>query len=444
MVAYNDNPNCQRAKAYYYIYLVDDSNERIPNDIVNHIDHCSYCQEQLRALSEKIDPIDESYGKNSEDFALLVNLELQFNFINQPVSCNTVKPFLPVLASKSVNITIKTPITSHIDSCEKCSQDLENICKLGLTDEQLFTLGQIYAQINENGADKKYNSLEYIEKIGDIDSETLSILRNIALRPESDVVSTFKANESILDTDNPDKYSTHITERARQYIQSKSKTLIKPLAAAAAILVFVFTFFNNSKVDAVDISQMYNALGKVKHVHIVYYSAETRTIINEKWISPATNTKIIKTPDTIVLWDIKNRQKKSKQTGIDNIEISNLNKNQLNQIKATMQTPWSLLPFTNFKDLPDDAVWQQVEDQNLISKYQDAEIYDLTWSRKAITGSNTWYKTRCIINTQSHLPERMEYFDKLSINDDYKLANFKEIDYIALDEFNQIIKDSGI
>jgi len=73
-------------------------------------------------------------------------LKLHFAYIGRPVTRKTVRPFLPSLLDPALEIRIPTPITTHLDSCPQCSEDLEAIRGLNLTRKQLRRLSQLFAE----------------------------------------------------------------------------------------------------------------------------------------------------------------------------------------------------------------------------------------------------------------------------------------------------------
>ena len=532
MASYHNKLDCQRAKDYYYIYLAGDNRTEIPGDITMHIDNCRNCQEQIEKLKNKIDSLGTIVNtQDNPDSILLSNLELHFNYINKHITCDTAKPFLPILATKNLNITVRTPITDHIDKCNECSKDLDTIISLGLSDKQLYILGQCYASSNKTNNEVCNQTLKYIDKLYRLDFESIptDTLKHICTCPtcsllfqktRDDLFESSEETTNILSTPcesikitdlfdfvtpygidfSDEKYiklhkslASHLINCKRclsmmnllhhqiYAIQQrpdlgvstifnhnnsflcdelniencrpnpiKIKTteinwtsFFKPFATVAAILLFAFVLFQTSKVEAVDITQMYKALSYVNHVHITNYSSETSSVINEIWISPSSNIKIAENSRGCTLWDIRRKQVKSRKDGEGNVEMTNLNEDQISQINKTMAAPWNLLPFRTPGDLPKNAMWQQISDEKINVQYPHSEIYDLVWTHTNSLDSTAWYKIRCYIDVESHLPTRTEFFEKYVIDGDYELTNFKKINYLTKEQFQNTIKDLG-
>jgi hypothetical protein len=147
MIAPNHNPLCGEAKLYYYDFLHDKSRKLIPESIVNHMEQCQHCQEQIdqyKVVLSQADGIEPEQGQ--VNFAVTIMLKLHFAYIGKPVTCNTVRPFLPGLLDPALEIRIPTPITAHLDNCRQCAEDLETIQRLNLDRKQLCRLSQLFAE----------------------------------------------------------------------------------------------------------------------------------------------------------------------------------------------------------------------------------------------------------------------------------------------------------
>ena len=147
MIAPNYNPLCGEAKLYYYDFLHDESRELIPESILNHIEQCQHCHEktdQLKVGLSQTDGIEPEQGQVSS--AITTMLKLHFAYIGKPVTCKTVRPFLPGLLDPALEIRIPTPITTHLDNCQKCREDLDIIRRLNLNRKQLCRLSQFLAE----------------------------------------------------------------------------------------------------------------------------------------------------------------------------------------------------------------------------------------------------------------------------------------------------------
>ena len=108
-----------------------------------------------------------------------------------------------------------------------------------------------------------------------------------------------------------------------------------------------------------------------------------------------------------------------------------------------MHTPWDLLPFMSAADIPAGAIWEQVEDKSIISINPNIDVYDLSWSKRSMAGYLVYYKRRVFVNTKTHLPQRIEFWEKHIEEDKYELTTVVEIDYPTNSQIQQVIKQAG-
>ena len=147
MVAANLNSLCKEAELYYYDFILEEGHELIPEHIVQHINQCQNCLEQISELKVALSQADSiDTEQNRANSAKATMLKLHFTYIGKPVTCQTVKPFLPTLLDPALQIRIPTPITAHLDNCHQCSEDLEVIRRLHLNRKQLSRLSQLFAE----------------------------------------------------------------------------------------------------------------------------------------------------------------------------------------------------------------------------------------------------------------------------------------------------------
>jgi hypothetical protein len=148
MVAANLNSLCEEAELYYYDFILRKGHELIPEHIVEHISQCQKCQEQLNQLKVTLSQADSPDSEQSQaNAAAATMLKLHFACIGNPVTCQTVRPFLPTLLDPILSVRIPTPITAHLDNCHRCSEDLDTLRGLQLNRKQLSRLSQLFAEV---------------------------------------------------------------------------------------------------------------------------------------------------------------------------------------------------------------------------------------------------------------------------------------------------------
>ncbi len=138
---------CEEAKLYYYDFLFLQDKDQIPEQVLSHIRQCRNCQKEIyelkTALTKSEFKINREYNHSGSPLANM--LKLHFSYIDQDITCTIVKPFLPGLLDASMQISIPTPITTHLDHCPKCVQHLGKISDLNLSEVNLFRLSRFLA-----------------------------------------------------------------------------------------------------------------------------------------------------------------------------------------------------------------------------------------------------------------------------------------------------------
>jgi len=147
MISHNPDINCTNARLYYYDFLSKETRAGIPEGALQHIKQCRNCQTEMDSLKDLLVQAGERFEseQSDKDSAISTLLRLHFEYIGEPVKCDTVKPFLASLADPVLKIRIPTPITTHLDKCQSCRDDLLTLLDLHLPHKYLCRLGQLLA-----------------------------------------------------------------------------------------------------------------------------------------------------------------------------------------------------------------------------------------------------------------------------------------------------------
>jgi len=564
MIAPNPNLLCQQAELYYYDFLCEEGRALIPEPMVSHIKQCQYCQEQIdkleKALSQGEGHIEPEQEQVSS--AVTVMLKLHFAYIGKPITCETVKPFLPGMLDPDLEIRIPTPITVHLDNCRQCSEDLETIRKLNLSRKQLRRLSQLlaekpaednvscskaraailavvhmafqettkevlkhlctclscrkalyefrdticreYEEAEREEIDEKVFPCEELP-ITDIfdyvvpygldpaanqyvkfrDSLTshmrtcptclakMQHLHNtvygIAERPESDVVTVCHIDESAkaeAATKFEDAYAGFPirVEIASREEQVKAEQLVSTVsfttalrqkvsavnlkrfaktgvAAAAVILIAIALLLTIQPTKAVTIDQIYKALEKAKNVYIASFVPDKKEPVQEIWVSRSLNVYITKTGNQLVLWDISNRVRKSKQLDITATETMPLTANMITDIEKLISGSLGLMPFYDMSEIPGDAQWSRVDEKGVEEPTKGIEVYVLQWLEKRYDGSIILRKWQLFVDANMSLPQRVEWYKKLINDSEFRLETKMVVKYLKESELQTVIKE---
>ena len=558
MIAHNDLL-CRQAKSYYYDFLYSESCELIPEHIISHIENCQQCQKQVNQLKKEILMKANAFEsqRKQDNSAAIEMLKLHFAYIGKEVTCDIVKPFLPGLLESTLAIRIPTPITAHLDNCQRCSENLETIRKLNLSRKQLLRLSQLLAEnpaaddvgcsqaqtvipavvsmaFSETNAGvlkhlctcpccrellcqcrqavykKSLHSVkdqikfpckevsaadifDYVVPYGlDPSKDEYAKFRKsftshvatcpnclakmqqlhravfgIAERAESGIATIYHIDESAKTetvSESDDIYTgfpvrvevirredevrdkqpvptINFTGALKQRISAMNlKSLLKPtIAAAAVILIAVALFVSTTTAKAVTIDKIYKALERVRNVYISRFVPNKKEPIQEKWVSRESGIYMTKTGEKLVLWDILNGVKKLKHADTNLIETVILTDNVIAGIEKKMSGSLGLIPFYDISEIPSDAHWNKMSDKNL-NVTEDVEVYNLEWIEKAFNVSSVFKKWRLFINTETNLPQRTEFYQKLTDNSKYILISVNVIEYLSKSQMQAMVE----
>jgi len=132
--------------------------------------------------------VDRFYDPNQQqiDLAVVTCIVFHLMHLDQPVTCEAVKPFLPWQADKELNITAQTPITAHIAECLDCRDDVETIRQLNLGQKQLVRLGELYAGGNHKNWGSCRKTKKVMKAIAEMNfaATTAEVLRHVCICPK--------------------------------------------------------------------------------------------------------------------------------------------------------------------------------------------------------------------------------------------------------------------
>lgn len=490
---------------FYYDVLYGQGEEQLPRDICDHLGQCPHCQGEMGRLKAELDSLTvDSPEQNSAPSPLTQYLRLHFAYVGHDLTCSTVKPFMPVLAMPGMEITVPTPITAHIDNCPACRSDLESIAQLQLTPRQLCRLARLLAtdatesslegsQLQQDCPADLFDyvfpySLDpmetswtrfpqsltshlrscpsYIEKRQELHRAVYAIRH----RGDSGITTCFrvaKASETTslkeansichngtVDVQVVDHNAAEHGESeqpapvllASRRVPTEStsirapyrlKFFARPVAAAAAIIMVAVFLFNTPAAKAISFKEMFEALARATNVCVSRFypgQADPATI---RWVSVSHGITMRRDRKGLRLWDYGNRVLKTKPLSDGDVVTEMLSAEVAAKEEAALKQFVGLLPFSDPARLPPDALWQRVVDQDITTIVPGTEVYDLIWSPK-----QGWLrKWRYFVDPQTHLPKRLEAYEKSPIDRDYILRTVKVATYPADSEMVNMVNE---
>ena len=430
--------DCESAKLYYYDYL--EGAESMSHEAREHLEQCSICQEEIERLRGLLGPKEPCRKPYRPKY-----LQLHYELLDKWVSCDKVRPFLPLLLIPEMALKHQTPVTAHIEKCPACQKDSKVISSLKLTDSELMKAAD-YLTTNQMTE-------------AEFDQQALATLNTINNRDVSNIMTRMRLEH----TDDAeqrwisDSYVVEVQYRqARPVLEHKISrrrpvpVWVKSGIAAAILFAVLLILPTQQDLGAIDLSQIYASLGSAQNVHIRMFggsdsenvqNVHVRTFIQSEseefqniWIAEGLGIRLIQSEDSVVFWDQHSKQVfRKNQGGVELISQGS---------EMELRRPWGLLPFKHISELPPSHDWEYISDSTLEDGLQ-VQVYELTW-KVSCSNNNTIIerKWRGYLDVQSHLPYRIEWLDKID-DSPCHMTMVMQVSYPTDDECQKVIESHG-
>lgn len=267
-----------------------------------------------------------------------------------------------------------------------------------------------------------------------------------AISESNDLYSSFPIKVEVINrkdkvrvehTDSTVDFSAPLKQK---FSAKKLKPLFKTAVAAAAVILIAFALFLNiPTAKAVTLKRIYRAIENVKNVYIASFVTDKKEPIQEQWVSRSLNVNKIKTEKESVLWDLPKKVKKVKNLDNNLVETMMLSPEMIAGIHNTITGSLGLMPFYDISEIPADAEWNRVDKASL-EVNESIEAYDLIWIDRNNVNLVVFNKWRIFVDSKTNLPQRTEFYQKLSDDIEYTLYSAKVVEYISESEMQEVIK----
>lgn len=235
------------------------------------------------------------------------------------------------------------------------------------------------------------------------------------------------------------KQSTQVGRSARP------KTLrirIAELAAVAAVILVIFALFFGTSATDVGLGEIYQAMGAVQNICITTFESAANEPIQIEWVSQTLNIDMFRIGEQLVLWDIPNNVKMTKNLSSDSVKTQILSGEMLSKVKQAAGQRFGLLPFSKISDIP-GARWTRLEDSDIEAVVSGTRVYDLTWPEtNTVSGAINLRKWRIFLDRDTDLPKRTEWYSKLLSEDEYKFQTFAVVTYPSESQIQVLIRET--
>ncbi len=235
------------------------------------------------------------------------------------------------------------------------------------------------------------------------------------------------------------KQSSHVGLGARR---RALRIRIAELAAVAAVILVIFAlFFGISSVD-VGFGEIYQALGAVENICITTFEPAANEPMQIEWVSQALNIDMFRIGEQLVLWDISNNIKMTKNLSFDSVKTQILSGEMLAKLKQAANQRFGLVPFSSISGIS-GARWTRVDDSEVETVVSGTRAFDLTWPEKNnASGAISFRKWRIFLDRDTNLPKRTQWYSKLKPEEEYKFETFSVITYPSESQIQALIRST--
>jgi hypothetical protein len=481
--AYIGKPvTCNIVKPFLPTLLDQTLGIHIPTPIVTHVCDCQQCSEDLdivRCLNlsrKQLCRLSQLFAEKSTE---------------SDISCTEARNAIPSIVSMIFSET-DSEVLKHLCACTICRKlvykERQKLCDSlpEYTSSSEFPCESVsasdffdyvvpygidpandqYAKFRESFTSHVTNCPNCLAKMQELHKTVYGICE----RPESEVITVYHIDESAKAQATSETEKLYagfpirvdvkqreeevkaeqpvpVVDFAATLKQKISVKRLKPLlktgaVAAAVIFIAAALLLNIPTARAVTLERIYEAIEKVKNVHITSFIPDKKEPVQEIWVSQTLNIYMTKTEGQLVFWDISNRVRKSKHLDTSLTEATSLTDDIVAGLEKKMSSTLDLMPFYDISDIPESADWSRVDNENVEIR-SNIEIYDLQWIEKKYGGSAIFKKWRVFVDSETNLPQRIEWYEKLTADSEYTLSLAMEVEYLSDSEIREIIKEAS-
>ena len=375
----------------------------IEPSVIRHLCHCDICQILIyKVRAKRLKAMDQKQQKTP----LCESVSFS-NVFDYCFPCEMV-------GDKNGGAEFKESIIEHIRQCPEC------LSKVQRMHEEIFAI----KQRPESGVVTIYHLDDSEKFISTSESENVDILQ---IDAETDCQSESEKSRNI---------KPNFFRRGLNYL---------PRAAAAAVLVFAVMLFCQSipNAKASSLQQIYKAIKGASNVYIQMFTAKSANPTQEKLISRTRGIYAVRYGNDSSLLDLQRQTKIT--AGLNNSEPKEVSLTGAETIacKRKINGTLGLLPFEDISRMPQNAVWKQLSDTDLLSgEYTGAgyKVYELSWSDETWQGEKKDFKCHVFIESEKNRPLKIEFYERMAESGEYELQTVKKVRYLSDDSMEDYLK----
>jgi hypothetical protein len=218
--------------------------------------------------------------------------------------------------------------------------------------------------------------------------------------------------------------------------------LIKPLAAAAVIIIAVGLFFSGPGENFDSVEDFYRNLGGVSNICVSTFEPGQTNPTQQVWTSQDLKVRLFKTGigdrARYALLDLAD--KVETKMYLSNVETEPLTEEKLRDLRQSMMPSFALAPFFSKDDVPANARWYPVSGPEVTATAPDCAVYELVWQEQETASEGiSQRKWRVFVDVKTHLPKRTESYVKVGSESEHKLEKYVLVTYPSEEEIGEIV-----
>lgn len=464
--------DCKMLKEFLPLLVDPGLGIKIPTIVTVHLDQCPQCNQDFETL--------RSLKLNPKQLATLAEFFSQGSFQNS-FECSGVSKLIKAVARMRFG-QVTADTLKHICLCKNCRNSLYNArltmsekvsgsekpagfpCKtVGAADLFVYCLPYGLDPANDEHAKFRESLTSHLRKCPNC-LEKMRQLHNtlyaIAERGKSGVVTCYELDSPTKKTRSSDVDESYADRPIKVQVLNKSrsatdiiafqrrpkqrlsginmKPFIKLVAVAALILIAVALFFNAPVAKAMILGPIYEALENIENVYFASFVPNKPEPIQEKWVSRTFGFRLLRDSKCFVLWDFSNAIRKEKLFDNGTVQTRALSADDVVKGTKSLEGTFGLVPFSEITDIPKNAQWFHVVDEDVKTIVPGTEVYDLIWPEKG-----RWlHKWRFFVGPTTNLLKRVECYKKTVLEHEYELQSVLFVEYPSNSAIEAIIRST--
>ncbi|MHC4477121.1 MAG: hypothetical protein ACYTEL_15850 [Planctomycetota bacterium] len=466
--------DCRTARPFLPLLADEERAVLVDTPVTAHVDYCQDCRNDVELL--------RGLGLDSQQAERLAQL------YSRPASegsddCERFSESIALIAKVQFDKVDKKAL-EHVRMCKRCRQTLRNeraatVYAVGRGESQekgchraetgeLFDHCVLFAGLD---AKKRLNA-EYKEVSAHVAGcrtclekifRMHGVIFSAANRGESGIVSCYElpteteregfTNVSgyysrvgmlvgVRDKSKDELKAAGLAQKTRRPAVGRRRRRLVPAAAAAIILMAVGLILLPLRANGrIALAEVYQAIAEIQNVCISRFGPGEDEPTRIQYFSKSLGIRLFNLEDRIVLRDLENMVIKIKDRATGEITTEPISPDKLIEFRESLAGTLGLVPFAAITDVPADAQWNDVRDEDLESVIPGTEVYELTWSETQGESAH-YYKWRVLLDPRTALPHRTQFGRRVSGEYDYEWRYVYVVTYPSEGEIEGLIQEA--